>query len=133
MSVDRDKILKLAFDAINENRLFFVEDVVGFVPCSKSTFYKYFPFDSDEMNDIKERLDVNKIQVKSNIRAKLFQSERASELLALYRLICTSEERQALNQNYVEITGKDGKDLPLKIEVVGKRAGELQDDIKEIE
>ena len=117
MAFDRDKLYQQAQAAITENNLFFIEDVVAFIPCSKPTFYEYFPIDSNELNDLKGLLEQNKIRTKSAIRAKLYKSPKASELLALYRLICTPEERKMLNQNYIELTGKDGKDLLPKIEI----------------
>ena len=52
-------------------------------------------------------LEDNKIKTKSAIRAKLFKSQKAAELLALYRLICTPEEHRLLNQQYIEQTVKD--------------------------
>ena len=117
MAFDRDKLYQQAQTAITENNLFFIEDVVAFIPCSKPTFYEYFPIDSNEFNDLKDLMEQNKIRTKSAIRAKLYKSPKASELLALYRLICTPEERKMLNQNYIELTGKDGKDLLPKIEI----------------
>lgn len=117
MVFDRDKLYQQAETAIKENNLFFIEDIIAFIPCSKQTFYDYFPVGSDEMDDLKGLLEQNKIRTKSAIRAKLYKSPKASELLALYRLICTPEERKMLNQNYIELTGKDGKDLLPKIEI----------------
>ena len=117
MAFDRDKLYQQAQTAITENNLFFIEDVVAFIPCSKPTLYEHFPIDSDELNNLKDLLEKNKIRTKSAIRAKLYKSPKASELLALYRLICTPEERKKLNQNYIELTGKDGKDLLPKIEI----------------
>ena len=117
MAFDRDKLYQQAQTAITENNLFFIEDIVAFIPCSKPTFYEYFPIDSNEFNNLKGLLEQNKIRTKSAIRAKLYKSPKASELLALYRLICTPEERKMLNQNYIELTGKDGKDLLPKIEI----------------
>ena len=117
MAFDRDKLYQQAQTAITENNLFFIEDIVAFIPCSKPTFYEYFPIDSNELNNLKGLLEQNKIRTKSAIRAKLYKSPKASELLALYRLICTPEERKMLNQNYIELTGKDGKDLLPKIEI----------------
>jgi len=114
---DRDKILGQAKTAIKENNLFFVEDIIAFIPCSKFYFYDAFPVGSNEYNNLKDLLEQNKIRTKSAIRAKLYKSPKASELLALYRLICTPEERKMLNQNYIELTGKDGKDLLPKIEI----------------
>ena len=117
MAYDRDKLYQQAQTAIKENNLFFIEDVVAFIPCSKPTFYGHFPKDSNELNNLKDLLERNKIRTKAAIRAKLYKSPKASELLALYRLICTPEERKMLNQNYIELTGKDGKDLLPKIEI----------------
>jgi len=117
MAYDRDKLYQQAQTAITENNLFFIEDVVAFIPCSKPTFYEHFPIDSNELNNLKDLLEKNKIRTKAAIRAKLYKSPKASELLALYRLICTPEERKMLNQNYIELTGKEGKDLLPKIEI----------------
>ena len=104
MAYDREKIYEQAEEAIKKNNLFFVEDIVAFLPCSKPTFYDFFPKNSNELNDLKDLLEDNKIKTKSSIRAKLWKSNRASELLALYRLIATPEEHQKLNQSYVEQT-----------------------------
>lgn len=115
MAYDRKKILEQAKTAIKENNLFFVEDIVAFIPCTKTTLYDYFPAGSDEMNALKSLLEDNKIRTKSSIRAKLFKSEKAAELLALYRLICTPEEHQKLNQQYIDHTSKGEKMQPAPI------------------
>lgn len=104
MAYDKNKIYEQAKEAITKNNLFFIEDVVAFIPCGRSYFYEHFKDGMDEMDTIKEMLEENKIKTKSSIRAKLWKSNRASELLALYRLIATPEEHQKLNQSYVEQT-----------------------------
>ena len=104
MAYDKNKIYEQAEEAIKKNNLFFVEDIVAFLLCSKPTFYDFFPKNSNELNTLKDLLEDNKIKTKSSIRAKLWKSNRASELLALYRLIATPEEHQKLNQSYVEQT-----------------------------
>ena len=110
MAYDTGKLYEQAIEAIEKNNLFFIEDIVAFIPCSKATFYDHFPIDSNELNTLKELLDQNKIKTKSGIRAKLWKSEKAAELLALYRLIATPEEHQKLNQSYVDHTTK-GKEI----------------------
>ena len=62
------------------------------------------------METLQGILEINKTRTKSAIRSKLFKSDKAGELLALYRLICTNEERQMLNQQYIDHT-TGGKDL----------------------
>ena len=110
MAYNRDKIYQQAEEVIKKNNLFFIEDIVAFLPCSKPTFYEFFPLDSNELNTLKDLLDDNKIKTKSSIRAKLWKSDKAAELLALYRLLATPEEHQKLNQSYVDHTTK-GKSL----------------------
>jgi hypothetical protein len=109
MAYDKAKIYEQAKEAIEKNNLFFIEDIVAFIPCDKTTFYRLFPVECNEYNDLKERLDQNKIKTKSGIRAKLWKSEKAAELLALYRLIATPEEHQKLNQSYIDHTSKGDK------------------------
>jgi len=105
MAYDKDKIFEQAKQAITDNNLFFIEDIVAFIPCDKTTFYKFFPLKSNEYNTLKDMLEENKVTTKSAIRVKLFKSNKAGELLALYRLIATNDERQALNQQYIEHSG----------------------------
>lgn len=113
MAYDQKKIYLQAIEAIEKNNLFFIEDIVAFIPCNKDTFYRFFPINSDEYDTLKEKLEQNKIKTKSGIRAKLWKSEKAAELLALYRLIATPEEHRKLNQNYTAHTIEDAKPLPM--------------------
>ena len=121
MAYNKDEIFKQALEAIEKNNLFFIEDLVAWLPISKPTLYEFFPLESNELNSIKNLLNINKTKTKSAIRAKLFKSDKAGELLALYRLICTPEEHRLLNQNYTELTGKAGKDLipePITVRII---------------
>lgn len=117
MAYDTIKLFEQAKKAIKENNLFFIEDIIAFIPCSKPTFYEHFPVDSNELNTLKELLEENKIKTKSGIRAKLWKSNKAAELLALYRLIATPEEHMKLNQSYIDHTtkGKEIKSITLEI------------------
>lgn len=109
MAYDKNKIYEKAKEQIAKHNLFFIEDIVAFLPCSKGYFYETFPLESDEMNTIKEMLEENKITTKSSIRAKLYKSSKATELLALYRLIATPEEHKKLNQSYIDHTSAGKK------------------------
>jgi len=110
MAYDKDEIYKKAEEAVRTNNLFFIEDIVAWLPCGKTTFYEFFPLESDELNALKELLEENKVKTKSSIRAKLYSGSKAAELLALYRLICTPDERRSLNQSYIDHTSK-GKNI----------------------
>jgi len=77
---------KQALKLIKEKKLFFIEDVVAFMPCTKGTFYSHFPIDSDLMAEIKEELDRNKVAVKSSLRKKWYESKNATLQIALMKL-----------------------------------------------
>lgn len=106
MAYDKDKILQEATDAIKSNSLYFIEDVVAFVSCSRSTFYDYFPADSDESDNLKELLNRNKVSMKVKLRSRLSEGDKAAEILALYKLIATDDERRALSMQHVDHTTK---------------------------
>jgi len=46
MAYDRVKIFEQAKEMIVKHKLFFVEDIVAFLPISKPTFYEFFTIDS---------------------------------------------------------------------------------------
>ena len=110
MAYDRGKVFVKAKENIVKHRLFFIDDVISYSGISKQTFYDFFKVDSDELDDIKELLNKNRVEVKVSIRQKLFKGNKAAELLALYKLICTDEERKALSMNYTDITS-EGKQI----------------------
>lgn len=109
MAYDKIKIYEQAKFAIEDNNLFFIEDIVAWLPCDKTTFYRFFPTGSNEYNNLKNLLEQNKTKTKSAIRSKLFKSDKSAELLALYRLICTPEEHKLLNQSYIDHQNNGGK------------------------
>jgi hypothetical protein len=110
MAYDKDEILKEATAAIEaEEHLFFIDDLVAYVACSRSSFYSYFPDGSDELDTLKELLKENKINMKVKLRSKLAKGEKAAEILALYKLIATDSERRALSMQHIDHTTKGDK------------------------
>lgn len=109
MAYDKKQILDQAIQAAKENGLFFISDVVAYVPCTTSTFYEYFPSNSEESESLKEVLEENKINMKVKLRNKLAKGEKAAEILALYKLIATDSERQALSMQHIDHTTKGEK------------------------
>lgn len=106
MAYDKIEIFEKAKEQIKLHSLYFIEDVVAFLPIGKTTFYDYFQVDSNEMNDIKELLDNNKVTTKVRLRKKLSEGDKAAEILALYKLIATEEERKALSMQHIDHTTK---------------------------
>jgi hypothetical protein len=108
MAYNRSKIFEQSKSVIKKHKLYFIEDIVAYLPCSKPTFYEFFSPDSNELNELKELLETNKIATKVAIRRKLQAGNKAAELIALYKLICSDEERKALSMQQFEhiIDGK---------------------------
>jgi hypothetical protein len=92
MAYDKTKIFEQAQELIKTKKLFFIEDVVTLLPCSRSTFWEMFPDKSDELDNIKELLDKNKIEIKNGLRNKWFNGNNPLTQMALYKLIGTEEE-----------------------------------------
>lgn len=151
MAFDRHKLFETAKLAIADNNLFFIEDIVAWLPCDKTTFYKYFPvkiddeqtldnkelkevyFEHDDelvngFNTLKAMLEENKVKTKSSIRAKLYKGNRAPELIALYKLICTDQERRSLSMQAIDHT-TNNKDIPPTVINLG--TGEKPDEVWE--
>lgn len=102
MAYNTKKLFDQALEVIDQNNLYFVEDVVAYLGIDKSTFYKHFPIDSNESNTIKERLNKNTMKTKVSIRSKLHKSKSPAGLLGLYKILATNEERKALSMHYTE-------------------------------
>jgi hypothetical protein len=115
MAYDKAKKLEQALKAIRDNEIIFITEVHAFIGVSQSTFYEMFPADSEESESIKEAIEVNKIVTKATIRRKLGNSEKAAELLALYRLLATPEEHRKLNQQYLEHSGETQHEFTVTI------------------
>lgn len=89
-----------------DDNVLFMDDVISELPISKKTFYEWWPKDSEEYDELWRLITDNRVKVKKYIRLKLRVSGKAAELLSLYRMICTEDERKAINQNYMEVSGK---------------------------
>jgi hypothetical protein len=100
MAYDRNKIYEQSKEAVNKHKLFFVEDIVAFLPCDKTTFYKFFPPESKELNQLKEMLETNRVELKVSLRSKWYKSNAPALQMALMKLICTDDERKKLSMSY---------------------------------
>ena len=112
MAYNKLEIFKKAKEVTVKNKLFFIEDIVSFLPCDKTTFYRFFPVDCNEYNELKELLEQNRTELKVSMRSKWFKSTSPALQMALMKLICTDEERKKLAMTYTEtdIT-TNGKDV----------------------
>lgn len=109
--------------------IYFLDSAIAYSPICSSTFYEWFPVDSDERKELDVLLEANKLKKKDDIRRKLAEGDKAAELLALYRMICTDEERKAIATNYnkTDVTS-NGKSIVVKVD---KETAEIIEELKE--
>lgn len=101
---DKEEIFEKATKIAKDKKLLFVKDVIDNLPLSQSTFYDYFPAESEESEALRQILDKNKVNIKTALRAQWLQSDNATMQLALYRLCASPDEHKMLNQKYVDHT-----------------------------
>lgn len=111
LKFDPEEIYQQAIDAIMLHELIFVTDIAAYVPCGRSWLYENVLIEgSERMDTIKDLLEGNKVRIKVEVRQKLRAAQKASELLAIYRLTSTTQEHRLLNQAYMDHTSK-GKQI----------------------
>lgn len=99
---DRKKIFEQAKEMIVKHKLFFVDDIVAFLPCAKPTFYDFFPPESNQLNELKGLLEVNRTTLKVSMRSKWYTSNAPALQMALMKLISTPEELKKLSMQFIE-------------------------------
>ena len=102
MAYDRNKIFEQAKEVIVKHKLFFVDDIVAFLPCSKQTFYDFYPVNSDKLDELKALLETNRTTLKVSMRSKWYTSNAPALQMALMKLIATPEELKKLSMQFVE-------------------------------
>jgi len=103
MAYDKQKLFEQSKELIEKHKLFFIEDIIAFLPCTKPTFYDFYPLDSNELNELKELLERNRIEVKSSMRSKWYKSENATLQVTLMKLIGTDEERKRMSMTHSQV------------------------------
>lgn len=102
MAYDRKKIFKQAKEVIVKHKLFFIEDIVAFLPIAKKTFYEFFPVESNECNELKALIETQRIELKVKMRSKWYQSNAPALQMALMKLIASPEELKRLSMTYTD-------------------------------
>jgi hypothetical protein len=121
MAYDTKELIELSFEAIKKHKLFFIEDLVAYLPCSSRTFYNH---DLHNMQELKDLVATNRIITKRKLQRNWEQSENATLQMGLMKMIASIEERQRLSQTYNDITTK-GESLNYTDEEREKMIAEL--------
>jgi hypothetical protein len=118
MAYDRKKIFEQAKEVIVKHKLFFIEDIVAFLPCAKPTFYDFFPPDSNELNELKALLETNRTTLKVSMRSKWYTSNAPALQMALMKLIATPEELRKLSMQFIESENNTKINNSIKVEII---------------
>jgi len=102
MAYKRKEIFEKAKTALDKNPLLFVEDIIAYLPCDRSTFYRMFPPECDEYDTLKEKLEINRIRTKTELRKKWFSSKAPALQMGLMKLLATPEEHKRLSMQFIE-------------------------------
>jgi hypothetical protein len=97
MAYKTEELERLSLEAINKHKLFFIEDIVAYLPCDKTTFYAH---KLHESNSIKEALTEVKVNLKVSMRSKWFRSENPTLQLALMKILSCDEELRKLSMQH---------------------------------
>lgn len=116
MAYKTEDLFKTAMEQIKKNKLFFIEDIIAFLPCAKPTFYEHFPNESNYYKAMFEELEKNRTELKVSMRSKWYKSENATLQITLMKLICTDDERKKMAMNYTENEHSFNKETPLIID-----------------
>lgn len=90
----------------------FITDLVSFLPFGRTKFYK---MGLDKSEVLKEAINDNKVKMKQDLRLKWYSNPNPTVQIALYKLICTDEERNAISNNPKSEESKAIPDALLKL------------------
>jgi hypothetical protein len=107
MAYDKIKIFEQAKEMIVKHKLFFIDDIVSFLPISTSTFYEWKLQESEELKGL---LETNRVELKVSMRSKWYKSNAPALQMALMKLIATPDELKKLAMNFTDHT-TNGKEL----------------------
>jgi hypothetical protein len=93
--------------AIQENPVYSFSDIFVFYSgCSRATAYNH---NLDKIDSIKEAIHHNKRKAVTTMLKKWIDGDNATLQIAAMRMVAEIEERQNLNQQYIDHTSKGDK------------------------
>ena len=97
MAYDKVKIYEQAKEVIVKHKLFFIDDIVAFLPIASSTFYAW---ELEKSEELKELLHQNRVTLKVSMRSKWYTSNAPALQMALMKLIASPEELRRLSMTH---------------------------------
>ena len=97
MAYDKIKIFEQAKEVIVKHKLFFLDDIIAFLPIASSTFYAW---EMEKSEELKALLHQNRTELKVSMRSKWYKSNAPALQMALMKLIATPDELRKLSMTY---------------------------------
>jgi hypothetical protein len=122
MTYNRRLIYNQAKEAIVKHKLFFIEDIIAFLPISSSTFYAW---EMEKSEELKELLQTNRVELKVSMRSKWYKSNAPALQMALMKLIASPDELRKLSMNH-QVTEEAEKPIfnPIDLDVTEDNGAE---------
>lgn len=106
---------KNIIEIIRKNKVMFISHIFGYYgQISRQYFYQ---IGLDKSDEIKKAIADNRAKATGFMINKWIASDNPTLQVCAYKILCSDDERKRLSKDYVEVTGKNGKDLVPKIEV----------------
>ena len=103
-TIPKDELIKKSIEIIkSDESVVFIDDIIAQLPISKQTFYNKA---LDQVDEIKNLLELNKINKKRDLRKKWETSRSPALQLALYKLLATSDEFDRLQMQKIDHTSR---------------------------
>jgi hypothetical protein len=102
MAYKTEDLLQKAMEAIEKNKLFFIEDIIAYLPCGKTAFYEHFPNETNNYKKMLEALEKNRTELKVSMRSKWYKSNAPALQMALMKIIASPEELRKLSMVYTD-------------------------------
>lgn len=103
---DKKKKIEEARKLIKADKdVLFLDDVISSLGMSRPTFYNLFPKGSEEYDELWQLVCENRAKTKKFIRTKLKNNGSATDLILLYKMICTDDERRCVTQTHFDVKG----------------------------
>lgn len=106
-----DSLVQQCLEIIEKNNILFITDLVAFLPFGRSTFYLY---QLDKSDTLKEAIEKQKIYTKQALRLQWMHSKSPALQIALYRMIATPEEKEAISIQIQQKNSEEQAELPIK-------------------
>jgi hypothetical protein len=109
MAKTKEQHEKDIVEVIKEKKICRISHIFGFYTDIKSS--QFYNLKLEKSDNIKEAIHQNRAKGTGYLLNKWISSDNATLQIAAYRLICTPEERQMLNQQYIEMKQIQDKDM----------------------